>query len=148
MIIFELICGGQHRFEGWYASGEDFEQQRSNGLLACPVCASDSVAKVLTAKLGRSGEGAAALPESGQEPQPAPRGPVKATVAAFVDFVLRNTEDVGRAFPEEARRIHREEAPRRGIRGLASPEEVESLQEEGISVLSVALPIPPREDFH
>jgi hypothetical protein len=147
VIIFELICGGQHRFEGWFASGEDFEQQRLNGLLACPVCASGSVAKVLTAKLGRSGEEAAPL-DRGQQPQPAPGARVKATVAAFVDFVLRNTEDVGEAFPEEARRIHREEAPPRGIRGSASPEEVESLQEEGISVLSVALPIPPREDFH
>jgi hypothetical protein len=69
-------------------------------------------------------------------------------VAAFVEFVLRNTEDVGRAFPEEARRIHRQEAPQRGIRGSASPEEVEALEDEGIGVISVPLPIPPREGFH
>jgi hypothetical protein len=68
------------------------------------------------------------------------------TVAAFVDLVLKNTEDVGRAFPEEARKIHREEAARRGIRGIATGEEAEALVEEGIAV--VPLPIPPREDFH
>jgi hypothetical protein len=67
-------------------------------------------------------------------------------VAAFIDHVLQNTEDVGRAFPEEARKIHRAEAPKRGIRGTATREETEALTEEGIQV--VALPIPPRSEYH
>jgi hypothetical protein len=150
MIVFELICGGQHRFEGWFASGDDFEQQRSKGLLACPICATGTVSKVPTAKLGRSADAAAApaAPRESAPPAAAGGGQLRVTVAAFVDFVLRNTEDVGRAFPEEARRIHRHEAPQRGIRGSASPEEVEALHEEGIGVISVPLPIPPREGFH
>ncbi|MBI3069387.1 MAG: DUF1178 family protein, partial [Betaproteobacteria bacterium] len=62
-------------------------------------------------------------------------------VANLIDKVIENTEDVGRAFPEEARKIHYQEAPERRIRGTASPQEVEALKEEGIEV--VALPIPP-----
>jgi hypothetical protein len=45
-------------------------------------------------------------------------------------------ENVGRAFAEEARKIHYEEAPR-GIRGQATPEEAESLRDEGIDFLSL-----------
>ena len=69
-----------------------------------------------------------------------------ATLASFVDQVLQNTEDVGARFPEEARKIHHEEAPRRGIRGTASREEAEALVDEGIAVFP--LPIPPSDDWH
>ena len=54
--------------------------------------------------------------------------------------MLANTEDVGERFAEEARRIHYGEAEQRGIRGRASHEDAESLRDEGIEVLSVALP--------
>ncbi len=146
MIVFELICEARHRFEGWFASGDDFERQRLSGLLSCPVCSSDQVAKLPTAKVGRSADdGEAARQGQAQEPAPT-RAQVASAVAAFVDHVLQNTEDVGRAFPEEARKIYRELAPRRGIRGTATREETEALLEEGIAVMS--LPIPPPEDYH
>jgi hypothetical protein len=48
--------------------------------------------------------------------------------------MVRNTENVGRRFPEEARRIHYEEAPPRAIRGQASKEESVALADEGIDV--------------
>jgi len=149
MIVFELICSARHRFEGWFASGDDFEQQRLGGLLSCPVCSTGQVVKLPTAKLGRSGDEAAPEQRAGQaKTRPSgPTGPqIAAAVAAFVDHVLQNTEDVGRAFPEEARKIHRALAPHRGIRGTATREETEALLEEGIAVVS--LPIPPREDYH
>ncbi|MGO4611455.1 DUF1178 family protein, partial [Variovorax sp. 2RAF20] len=41
--------------------------------------------------------------------------------------VMAQTEDVGDRFAEEARRIHYEEAPERGIRGSASAEDVQAL---------------------
>ena len=53
--------------------------------------------------------------------------------------IVRAAEDVGRRFPEEARRIHYDEAPARPIRGQASREETEELREEGIDVS----PLPP-----
>ena len=27
MIVYDLICGRQHRFEGWFASADDFARQ-------------------------------------------------------------------------------------------------------------------------
>ena len=59
----------------------------------------------------------------------------------MVDALLTRSEDVGKDFPAEARRIHYEEAPKRSIRGQASEEEHEALQDEGIPVMR--LPIPP-----
>ena len=53
--------------------------------------------------------------------------------------IVRNTENVGHRFPEEARKIHYEEVPGRPIRGHASKEEADSLREEGIDFT----PLPP-----
>ena len=141
MIVFELICGDRHRFEGWFASGEDFERQKGRGLLSCPVCSDSSVQKLLTAKIGRSEPEA---PAETREPAAAPKLPEK--LRNMIDAILLNTENVGRDFPEEARRIHRKEARERSIRGVATGEETRDLLEEGIAVQP--LPIPPREDWH
>ena len=61
-------------------------------------------------------------------------------VARFVEHVIANTEDVGDAFPEEARKIHYREVPERAIRGNASGDEIAELQDEGIEVLAVPIP--------
>jgi hypothetical protein len=141
VIVFELICGDRHRFEGWFASGEDFEHQKVRGLLACPVCNDSSIEKLLTAKIGRP---ETEVPAEKKQPAAAPTLPEK--LRGMIDAILLNTEDVGREFPEEARRIHRKEAPERSIRGVATGEETRDLLEEGIAVMP--LPIPPREDWH
>jgi hypothetical protein len=47
---------------------------------------------------------------------------------------------VGEKFADEARKIHYGESQERNIRGQASREETEALQEEGIAVMP--LPIP------
>ncbi len=58
--------------------------------------------------------------------------------------VEANFENVGRRFAEEARKIHLEESEPRGIYGEASPEEVQSLEEDGIAV--APLPRLPKLD--
>lgn len=149
MIVFELICAQEHRFEGWFASTEVFEAQRDSGLVECPVCATGSVERLPSARIRRGArpEEQVAAASSPVPAQPAPdSGRRTVTLAAFVDHVLKNTEDVGPRFPAEARKIHYEEAPARGIRGVASREETEALADEGIAVLP--LPIPPAGDWH
>jgi len=141
VIVFELICGDRHRFEGWFASAGDFERQKRRGLLSCPVCNDSSIEKLLTAKIGRT---EAEAPAEKKQPAAPPTLPEK--LRDMIDAILLNTEDVGREFPEEARRIHRKEAPERSIRGVATGEETHDLLDEGIAVMP--LPIPPREDWH
>jgi hypothetical protein len=137
VIVFELICADRHRFEGWFASTEDFEGQKARGLLSCPACGDSRIEKLLTAKIGR-----ADTPASAQPPAPAkPRN-----LDEMINVILLNTENVGKDFPAEARRIHRKQARERNIRGIATGEETRYLLDEGIAVMP--LPIPPREDWH
>jgi hypothetical protein len=147
MIIFELACASGHRFEGWFGSGEDFQGQRDRGLLACPTCGSHEVVRIPHAKIAVA-EAPAATPVHGGPPVDHHASPAERfqAVAAFVRQVIAQTEDVGREFPDEARRIHYDEAPSRAIRGVASAAETRELLEEGIAVLP--LPVPPREDWN
>ena len=67
---------------------------------------------------------------------------IPAMLAKLVDYVVKNTEDVGQAFPEEARKIHYGESPERKIRGVASRQEVTELRDEGIEVVPLPVTLP------
>jgi hypothetical protein len=43
MIVFDLCCANDHRFEGWFGSSADYATQRERGLVLCPQCGSDAV---------------------------------------------------------------------------------------------------------
>ena len=145
MIVFELICPKQHRFEGWFASAGDFDGQKDRGLLSCPSCGRAEIEKLPTAKIRTTGP--EALPAVAEQQVPAPHGGhPPANLQELIDYVLMNTENVGRKFATEARRIHQHEVPYRNIRGTASRQETEELLEEGIPVM--ALPIPSQNDWH
>jgi hypothetical protein len=60
----------------------------------------------------------------------------------MLDEMLTKSEDVGKDFPAEARKMFYREAPERAIRGQATQEQHEELVEEGIPVLR--LPVPPQ----
>jgi hypothetical protein len=147
MIVFDLSCTENHRFEGWFASPEEYARQEGAGLLACPVCGTSTVRKLPSSKVRTT---AATEPQLVAPPARASRAssapPQQVTFASFIEQIVAGTEDVGRAFPEEARKIHYDEAPRRPIRGVATPEEARELADEGIPVMS--LPIPPRGQTH
>jgi hypothetical protein len=147
MIVFELICDEEHRFEGWFASAEEYERQEAASLLSCPVCASPGVRKLPSARIRKPGARAPGAPPQPKPPSVQPSaGAKEVTLASFVEHILANTEDVGRRFPEEARKIHYEETARRAIRGIATQDETRELVDEGIPV--VPLPMPPRGDLH
>ena len=45
MIVFDLKCDHDHRFEAWFRSSEDFAGQQARGLVECPHCGSLDVVK-------------------------------------------------------------------------------------------------------
>lgn len=47
--VFDLACDAEHGFEGWFASAEAFDQQAGRRLIACPLCGSTQVRKLLSA---------------------------------------------------------------------------------------------------
>lgn len=147
MIVFDLLCGDGHRFEGWFGSAGDFSEQKRSRLLSCPVCGADDVERVPSAARLNLGavEPAAKTTESVPERTESTDGKDPFAIAQILysqmlDQLISNTEDVGNRFPEEARRIHYQEAPARGIRGQATQEEHEALLEEGIEVARFPIP--------
>ena len=139
MKVLNLRCSNDHRFEGWFASADDFQSQGERGLVSCPMCNDTSVFRLPSApRLNVSKE---------RDVVPAEvKVPVQAQMQAHwlraVRHMMKNTEDVGDRFPEEARRIHYGESEERGIRGRASPADADALREEGIDVVAVPLPEP------
>jgi len=140
MIVFDLGCANNHRFEGWFDSNEDYERQVASKLVACPLCGSADVTRVPHATHIRTANKDAPARADSSFAAPQQYANVDSDVLAkVIEHIVRNTEDVGSAFPEEARKIHYRETPERKIRGTASREEVDELREEGIDV--VALPV-------
>ena len=149
MIVFDLLCAKGHRFEGWFNSAADYDSQKKRGLLSCPKCSTVKVERVPSATRANLGA---------QPPKPAPAAPspmvktpemegkdafaiAQMLYSRMLDEVLTKTEDVGREFPAEARKIHYEEAPARAIRGQATQDEHDALVDEGIPV--ARFPVPP-----
>ena len=154
MIVFNLGCDKDHRFEGWFASADAFDNQRARGLVTCPVCGSSAVSRLPSApyvvtrqqQRANDAENTATAPTVAPATPPAPSSvtPEAAAVMALLRRMARESEDVGERFPEEARRIHYGDAESRSIRGQADRNDLEELIEEGIMVL----PVPDEEDLH
>jgi hypothetical protein len=148
MIVYDLLCSSGHRFEGWFGSAADFASQGERGLLACPSCGSVHVARVPSAtraNLGAQPPKPPAQPaQSAKTPDMAGKDPfaiAQILYSRMLDELLTKTEDVGKEFPAEARKIFYKESPERAIRGQATQEEHDELVDEGIPV--ARFPIPP-----
>ena len=128
MIVFDLQCrDGCDRFEGWFRSSADFEEQRQGGLVECPFCRSADVEKApmaprLPAKVGDS--------------------PL-ARLAAMQAELLRESRWVGDEFAETARAMHSGDMPAEQVHGNATLEQARELAQEGIPVSPLPLPVVP-----
>ncbi len=143
MKVFNLCCGDDHRFEGWFASADEYDTQLASGLLVCPICGSETIRKLPAAphlNLSKdSPEASAPASHPAGEPVANPHD-AQAAWLRVARHIVEHTEDVGEGFAEEARRIHYHESPSRGIRGVASAADRSELEEEGIEVFSFPLP--------
>ena len=146
MIIFDLKCAPQgHVFEAWFGSSEDYEAQRSRGLVACPICGAAEVDKApMAPNIPAKGSVGA---KGGQNEASAPEAvkAVLADMAAAQKKMLAGSDFVGDKFADEARAIHLGESEARAIHGQATPQEAEDLRDEGIPVAPLPFPVPPPE---
>ena len=150
MIVFDLKCGKDHVFEGYFADSATYEQQAEAGEIACPYCGDVKIAKAPMAPNIAVNNKARGEPEPALEKVPArkptPPEMVRAigTLRRMRSYIEQNFDHVGERFPEEARKIHYGEGERRSIYGDATKEEVGELADEGIEVGEV--PWVPRHD--
>lgn len=158
MIVFDLHCSEGHRFEGWFGSSNDYEDQRERGLVSCPACGSPEVGKAPMAPAvpvkGNTGRVVAASAAE-SETKPVTNTPMPAEVqeamkalAKAQSKALEKSTYVGDSFADQSREMHygeRDEAP---IHGKASLEEAKALVDEGVPVAPLPFPIAPPEDLN
>ena len=158
MIRYALVCDQGHGFESWFQDSAAYDKQVQNGLVTCPHCASAKVEKAIMAprlsasakKRGAAIETPAPTAETPATPAtPAPVAMIspqeqefRAKLKELRDHLVKNADNVGAKFSDEARKMHYGETEHRSIYGVASPEEAKELSEEGIEFH----PLPPLPD--
>ena len=160
MIRYALRCERGHTFESWFQNSSAFDAQVKRKLVSCPACDSVKIEKAImaprvVAKKGRQRAEPAPVPTT-PAPAPAPAESPAATPTPLLmaqerelraklkelrDHIVKNADNVGERFPNEARKMHYGDIEHRPIYGEASPEEAKSLIDEGVEVSP--LPVLP-----
>jgi len=160
MVIYDLVCEFDHSFEGWFKDSDELASQQTSGLLSCPFCNSANIVKKLTApKVGRKSNSLSTTQNQqtsvahqelvvGDQPnselsneQAKKFAHLQSMLGKVHDYIDANFQDVGNRFAEEAISIHRGDKEPANIKGVASPEQIEEMADEGVQ--AVALPPKP-----
>lgn len=150
MIVFDLTCDRDHRFEGWFASTSAFEGQQARSLVACPHCGSIEVRKAPMAPAVPAKGNTRPESASGHVANALPPEVVKA-MRALADAqakALAKSTWVGTDFAEQSRAMHYGEQDQATIHGQATPDEAIALHEEGIPVVPLPFPIAPPDELN
>ncbi len=144
MILYDLVCPEEHRFESWFRNSGAVDKLVKAGQIACPHCGSTKVQKApMAPRLAKSSPTEMAAADKKGEVVAAMQKAEQA-ITQLREVIQKNFEHVGEKFPEEARKMHYGESKKRGIYGEASVEDAKSLVDEGIEVGVV--PGPRRTD--
>lgn len=149
MIVFDLKCSNGHEFEGWFASTEEYDQQIKKKQVICPICNSYKITKGLMApniQSKKSDNSKSNIKEKNnlQNDKKINQKEVLIELRKLQKYIENNSDDVGNRFAEEARKMYYGETDSRAIRGEATSEEAEELNDEGIPFTRI--PSLPRED--
>ena len=139
MINYALRCERGDEFEAWFGSIADYDKQAESGLVQCPHCGSTKIEKAPMAP---------AVLRKDRDAKPDPRAIAMAMAAQVKSHIRDNFDYVGEQFADEARKIHYGDADERAIWGEATPEDAQSLIEEGVTVAPLPpelAPTPPRK---
>jgi hypothetical protein len=156
MIRYSLRCDRGHEFESWFQSSSAYEQQEKRKLVNCPACGSAKVERAIMApqivsKKGRDSEAPAPAPAASTDVTAPASTPLmmaqerelRAKIKELRDHIVKNADNVGERFPNEARKMHYGDIEHRPIYGEASPDEARALIEEGVEVSP--LPVLPED---
>lgn len=132
MVIYNLICGEGHEFEGWFGSSSDFDRQQLDHLVKCPLCDNAEIRRIPDAShvQAQADSVSKVLEQAWDESE---------SLADFMEVLIEQTNDSGAELPTEVRKIHYRDTPARRLRGRASLEDFHELVEEGMDMLPVGL---------
>jgi len=149
MIKYALVCEQKHTFDSWFASSAAYDKQAKRGLVSCPTCGSSKVEKAIMAprlsgtrkrKSTKEAPASAPAPVAMLTPQ---EQELRSKLKELREHIIKNADNVGKKFPEEARKMHYGEIEHRSIYGEASLEAAKEMSEEGIELHP--LPVLPDE---
>ncbi len=152
MIHYNLRCERGHAFESWFQSSSAYEAQEKRQLVNCPTCGSARVERAIMAPQIVSKKGRESTVPA---PAPAPEAATPASTPLLMaqerelraklkelrEHIVKNADNVGERFPNEARKMHYGDIEHRPIYGEASPDEARALIDEGVEV--TPLPVLP-----
>jgi hypothetical protein len=151
MIRYNLRCDRGHAFESWFQNSSAYESQEKRKLVSCPACGSVKVERAIMApQISRKGKDHAGPAPSPATEVAAPTSTplmmaqereLRAKLKELRDHIVKNADNVGERFPNEARKMHYGDIEHRPIYGEASPDEARSLIDEGVEVSP--LPVLP-----
>ena len=158
MIVYDLRCPDEHRFEGWFSSSEDFASQNGRGLITCPHCGSAEIDKApMAPAVPRKGNQVVqaqpaqkadmVLPSADSAPSPEMAAMFE-KIAALQAEMLKESHWVGDDFAEQSRAMHYGEREAATIHGRTSVQQAKELLEEGIPVAPLPLPVAPPEELN
>jgi hypothetical protein len=158
MIHYNLRCAKGHAFESWFQSSSAYEAQEKRKLVSCPVCGSTRVERAIMApqivsKKGRDKTASESLPVPAPAAEVIPPSSstpllmaqeteLRAKLRELRNHIVKNADNVGERFPNEARKMHYGDIEHRPIYGEASPDEAKALIDEGVEVM----PLPTLPD--
>ena len=159
MIVFDLHCAQGHRFEGWFGSSSDYEDQSERGLVTCPECGSAQVGKApMAPAVGAKGNTAPSgptRPAGSGDDQPVANvemtPEVKAALTALhkaQQKALKDSTWVGKDFASQSRAMHYGERDHAAIHGQASLEEAKEQIDEGVPVAPLPFPVAPPDELN
>jgi hypothetical protein len=154
MIRYALHCDRKHAFESWFQSSSAYDSQVKRKLVTCPICGSAKVDKAIMAPriVGKKGRDKAQAPIEAPVETPATESTplmmaqereLRTKIKELRDHIVKNADNVGERFPNEARKMHYGDIEHRPIYGEASPEEAKALVDEGVEV--APLPVLPED---
>lgn len=133
MIIYDLKCEKGHAFEGWFKDQQAWTLQNSQKLVSCPICSSSNV-EIVPSSITIMGKDSRTTGKF-QEKE---ISPLKA-LQVLHQYIDKNFEDVGEKFAEVALKIHSGEEEKRNIKGTTTPQEENSLKEEGVQFIKIPM---------
>ena len=138
-------CSEKNEFDGWFQNFEAFESQMSAGLIACPICGSHNIIKLLATPNVRK-----VKPQTSENIKIQNNSAKTNSEKSFfgnenITTMLRtikkeiqnNSTFVGDKFVSKARSMKKGKIKETPIHGHGTNKEIQELRDDGIDVVSI-----------
>jgi hypothetical protein len=138
MIAYDLRCGKEHTFEGWFDDQTAMKIRKKRALFHVRTAMIPNISRLPSTFAIKSSQSAKYC--SAQKNLTTQLG------NQIVEFFEKNFDNVGSNFAAEALKIHYGVSEPRNIRGISSDEEEKTLRKEGVKFMKIPMPASSDHD--